>query len=97
VPALGCGVEPEPRDDLPLVCADLQVCAIDEDCVVTNADPCCGLAQIAVLADRVDEVAERVGDCPDPYPICIDCAVMDGVAHCVEGRCEVGGLAIDPQ
>ena len=93
VMSMGCG-DPAPREDLPLVCEDVEPCVDAVDCVVVNADPCCALAQIAVLAGQVNAVADRVGVCADPNPMCPDCAVRDGVAACIDGRCEIQGAAI---
>ena len=89
VPAIGCGDERLPRDDLPLLCEDLAPCESDDDCALTNTDPCCFAAGIAVLASRVDEVEERVGRCPDEAPACPPCVIGTGRAACVAGRCEI--------
>jgi hypothetical protein len=88
--SMGCG-EPAAREDLPLLCEDVEPCTSDDECTVVNADPCCALAQIAVLATEVDAVLVRVGACGIENPLCPDCAVRQGSATCVRGRCEVQG------
>ncbi len=85
VMAMGCG-GPDPRDDLAILCEHVTGCASDEDCVVASADPCCGMANVAVLATEVDEVVDAVGECPDASP---RCAVRKGRATCAGGTCEI--------
>lgn len=89
LPAVDCG-DPVLRDDLPVVCADLEPCSEDGDCMVAVVDPCCGLTLIAILASRADEVSEAVGECLDhPAPECPPCPPRQPVAACVEGRCRI--------
>jgi hypothetical protein len=92
VPAMDCDA-PAPREDLPIVCGDVEPCEQDAGCVVTVVDPCCGLTRIAVLATRLDEVdvavAVAVGGCDDHE--CPACVPREGRAVCTDGRCRIAG------
>jgi hypothetical protein len=93
VPAMGCG-GPSPRDDLGVLCTDVQPCADDSDCVVASADPCCGMADVGILASQEHDFLARVGSCDVLNPICPDCLSQPAAAICNGGRCEVEAVGI---
>lgn len=91
LPAMDCD-GPELRDDLPIVCADVEPCSEAGDCIVVIVDACCGLTRIAILATRADEVSDAVGECLDhPAPTCPTCPPREAAAACWDGRCRIIG------